>query len=139
TATPAQIMNELLASDIRAPSETLRRDEERAQSAARRCGTTPHHLIRVVRGDLDWITLKALEKDRNRRYASVAELAADVRRHLSNEPVLASPPSAVYRLRKFWERHRVAVASAAGLFLATGAFGVVMALQAREPARERDA
>ena len=137
-ATPAQIMNELLSSEIRAPSESLRRDAERATQAAARCSTTPRHLVHAVRGDLDWITLKALEKDRNRRYASVAELAADVRRHLDDEPVLAGPPSAVYRIRKFIARNRVAAAAAAGLFIAALAFGAIMALQARALARERD-
>ena len=138
TATPAQIMNELLACDIRAPSETLRRDAARAAEAAARCGTSPRHLINAVRGDLDWIVLKTLEKDRNRRYASVAGLAADVHRHLANEAVLAGPPSAAYRLKKFVARHRVGVAVAAGLFVAAIAFGAIMALQARELARERD-
>jgi non-specific serine/threonine protein kinase/serine/threonine-protein kinase len=138
TATPAQIMNELLACDIRAPSLTLGRDADRAAEAAAHCSTTPRHLISAVRGDLDWIVLKALEKDRNHRYASVAELASDVRRHLANEPVLAGPPSAVYRLKKFVARHRVGVAATAGLFIATVAFGAIMALQARQLARERD-
>ena len=138
TATPAQIMNELLASDIRAPSEALRRDPARAAETAAQCATTPRHLIHAVRGDLDWIVLKTLEKDRNRRYASVAGLAADVRRHLANEPVLAGPPSTVYRLRKFVTRHRVGVAAAASLFVAAIAFGAIMALQAQELARERD-
>jgi non-specific serine/threonine protein kinase/serine/threonine-protein kinase len=139
TATPAQIMNELLACDIRAPSEALRRDATRAAEAAAQCATTPRHLMHAVRGDLDWIVLKTLEKDRNRRYASVAGLAADVRRHLANEPVLAGPPSAVYRLKKFVARHRVGVAATAGLFIAAIAFGAIMALQAQELARERDA
>jgi non-specific serine/threonine protein kinase/serine/threonine-protein kinase len=138
TATPAQIMNELLACDIRAPSETLRRDAARAAEAAVRCGTSPRHLINAVRGDLDWIVLKTLEKDRNRRYASVAGLAADVRRHLANAGVLAGPPSAAYRLKKFAARHRVGVAVAGGLFIAAIAFGAIMAFQARELARQRD-
>ena len=138
TATPAQIMHELLACDIRAPSETLRRDSARAAEAAARCATTPRHLINAVRGDLDWIVLKTLEKERNRRYASVAGLAADVRRHLANQAVLAGPPSAAYRLRKFVARHRVPVALAAGLFVAAIAFGAIMAFQAQELARERD-
>jgi non-specific serine/threonine protein kinase/serine/threonine-protein kinase len=138
TSTPAQLISEVLATEIRVPSETLRRDPERAAKAAAQCASSPRHLIHSVRGDLDWITLKALEKDRNRRYASVAELAADVRRHLASEPVLAGPPSAAYRLKKFVLRHRVAVAAAAGLFIATVAFGAVMAFQARELARERD-
>jgi non-specific serine/threonine protein kinase/serine/threonine-protein kinase len=139
TSTPVQVVNEVLASEIRAPGEALRRDRERAGIAAEQCAMTPRQLIGAVRGELDWIVLKALEKDRSRRYASVAELAADLRRHLANEPVLAGPPSAAYRLKKFIARHRVGVAAAAGLFLATIGFGAAMAWQARELARERDA
>jgi eukaryotic-like serine/threonine-protein kinase len=138
TATPAEVMRELLASDVRAPSQTLRRDAGRAAEAAARLGTSARQVASALRGDLDWITLKALEKDRKRRYASVAELAADLRRHLAREPVLAGPPSRVYRMRKFVSRHRVVVAAGAALFIATAGFGTFMAIQARELARERD-
>ncbi|HEU4517669.1 MAG TPA: serine/threonine-protein kinase, partial [Steroidobacteraceae bacterium] len=82
TATPAQIRHELLASDIRAPSEVLRREPARSAAMAAQCATTPRSLLRAVRGDLDWIVLKALEKDRNQRYPSVSGFAADVQRHL---------------------------------------------------------
>jgi len=71
-----------------------------------------------LRGDLDWITMKAMEKDRTRRYSSASELAADIRRHMNNEPVLASPPGAAYRVRKFIRRHRLGVAAAAAVGLA---------------------
>ncbi len=74
-------------------------------------------LSRALRGDLDWIVMKALEKDRERRYASAAEMADDVGRHLANEPVLASPPSRIYRMRKFVRRNRLAVGSAVVLSL----------------------
>jgi eukaryotic-like serine/threonine-protein kinase len=73
---------------------------------------------RELRGDLDWITLRALEKDRTRRYQSPSELAADITRHLKHEPVLASPPSTAYRVRKFVRRHRLGVAAAAVVALA---------------------
>ena len=66
-------------------------------------------LQRALRGDLDWITLKAIRKERSERYASAAELAADLERHLADEPVLAGPPSRVYRLRKFVRKHRLPV------------------------------
>jgi tetratricopeptide (TPR) repeat protein len=62
-----------------------------------------------LRGDLDWITLKALEKDRERRYASASELSDDLRRYLHHEPVIASPPSALYKMRKFVRRNRIGV------------------------------
>jgi non-specific serine/threonine protein kinase/serine/threonine-protein kinase len=95
-------------------------------------------LERELRGDLDWITMKALEKDRTRRYGSPSELAADIRRHLCHEPVVASPPSAVYRVGKFVRRHRVGVvvgALALGLLVA---FAAAMTVQSVRIARERD-
>jgi tetratricopeptide (TPR) repeat protein len=70
---------------------------------------SPDSLQKLVRGDLDWIVMKSLEKDRTRRYDTVVELAADVQRHLSNEPVQAAAPSVSYRLRKFVRRNRVGV------------------------------
>jgi serine/threonine-protein kinase len=66
-------------------------------------------LSRSVRGDLDWIIMKAMEKDRTRRYQAASELADDIERHLGNLPVLAGPPSTLYRMRKFIRRHRVGV------------------------------
>lgn len=78
-------------------------------------GTDPLGLARELRGDLDWITLKALEKDRTRRYQSASELAADIRRHLADEPVVAGPPGLGYRLGKAIRRHRLLFASAAAV------------------------
>ena len=71
--------------------------------------TDPASLRRLVDGDLTWITMKALEKVRERRYASVAELAADIQRHIEDRPVLASSPGGLYRAHKFFRRHRPAV------------------------------
>jgi len=76
---------------------------------AKRRQTNPDALRKAVRGDLDWVVMKTLEKDRNRRYDSVSEFAADIKRYLKNEPVLAGPPSALYRIRKFIQRRRVLV------------------------------
>ncbi len=70
----------------------------------------PAQLCKIVRGDLDWVVMRALEKDRTRRYETANELARDIERHLTDEPVVAGPPSAVYRLRKFIRRNRTAVA-----------------------------
>ena len=81
-------------------------------------------LVRELRGDLDWITLKALEKDRLRRYVSAAELAEDVRRHMRDEPVIAGPPDLMYKVRKFVRRHRASVVFSTALALALMA-GVV--------------
>lgn len=95
------------------------------QVAARR-QTDPASLRRLVDGDLNSITMKALEKARERRYASVSDLAADILRHMEDRPVLASPPGRVYRSRKFLRRHRLAaVGTGAGvLFLALSAWSL---------------
>jgi formylglycine-generating enzyme required for sulfatase activity len=84
--------------------------------AARR-GVSPARLYREVRGDLEWIVLQALAPEREQRYAGVSELAADLRRHLADEPVVAGPPTLRYVLGKFLRRHRALVAGGA-LFLA---------------------
>jgi WD40 repeat protein/serine/threonine protein kinase len=86
-------------------------------------------LVRRLRGDLEWITTRALEKDPARRYASASELAADVRRHVANEAIVAGPPSAAYRLRKAIQRHRAAFAAATLVFAAVIAGGVVATTQ----------
>jgi serine/threonine protein kinase len=82
----------------------------------------PKRLSKLIRGELDWIVMKALEKDRNRRYETASAFAADVQRYLNDEPVLACPPSLGYRLRKFGKRNKVAlvVASVVALALLAG-------------------
>ncbi len=95
-------------------------------------------LYRHVRGELDWITIKALERERSRRYASCSEFAADLRRYLEDQPVLAGPPSTRYRLSKFVRRHRFgAGVTATGIALLL-AFAITMAIQARQIALQRD-
>src|SRR5690349_10941481 len=79
-------------------------------------GTEPAKLTKLLRGELDWIVMKALDKDRGRRYETASGLAADVLRYLQHEPVHAHPASAAYRLRKFSSRHKGPVL-AATLFL----------------------
>jgi serine/threonine protein kinase/predicted Zn-dependent protease len=87
-----------------------------ATDIAARRQTDPASLRRLVDGDLNWITMKAVEKVRERRYASVAELAADIQRYIEHRPVLASLPGRLYRARKFLRRHRpVVLGTAAGL------------------------
>ena len=81
-------------------------------SIAANRGVDPERLKRELRGDLDWIVMKALEKDRTRRYETANGFGADVLRHLASEPVLAAPPSRSYRLRKFVRKHRVGVIAA---------------------------
>src|SRR5215471_5671211 len=79
-------------------------------TVARHHAAEPPKLINLLRGDLDWIVMKALEKDRTRRYDTASGMATDVERFLQNEPVLARPPSQLYRLRKFARRNRAAFA-----------------------------
>jgi serine/threonine protein kinase/Flp pilus assembly protein TadD len=76
-------------------------------------GSDPRRLSQLVRGELDWIVMKCLEKDRSRRYESAGALAADVERNLRDEPVQACPPTALYRVRKFARRNKRALATAA--------------------------
>src|SRR5258707_14879667 len=87
-----------------------------ATDIAARRQTDPGTLRRLVDGDLNSITMKALEKARERRYASVSDFAADIQRHLEDRPVLASPPGRVYRTRKFLRRQSLAaLGTAAGV------------------------
>jgi WD40 repeat protein/serine/threonine protein kinase len=88
------------------------------RTTAQHCRTEPVKLIHFVRGDLDWIVMKCLEKDRARRYETANGLAADLKRHLDNEPVVARPPSAAYRLQKAWRRNKVAFTAAAAVVAA---------------------
>jgi tetratricopeptide (TPR) repeat protein len=99
-------------------------------------------LQRELRGDLDWIMMKAMAKDRTRRYSSASELAVDIERHLKNEPVLASPPSTSYRIQKFVRRHKAGVAATMlvttaillGATLAT--IGMIQASRERDRAQQ---
>ncbi len=114
------------------------------QSVAEFRHTDPKSLIRELRGDLDWIVMKAMEKERARRYETANGLAMDIERHLQEEPVLARPPSAAYRLSKFVARNRSGVVAAAivAIALAGGAVaatvGMVRATRA-EAATAREA
>jgi tetratricopeptide (TPR) repeat protein len=96
------------------PSTRLSTSDELPSVAANR-GLDPKKLSGLVRGELDWIVMKALEKDRNRRYETANGFAQDVQRYLADEPVLACPPSAVYRFRKFVRRNRGRLVFAAGI------------------------
>jgi non-specific serine/threonine protein kinase/serine/threonine-protein kinase len=120
------------------PSVRLSGLGEQSTAAAENRRIEPSTLARQLHGDLDWITMKALEKDRTRRYSSPGELAADIDRHLRNEPVLAGPPSARYRVRKFVRRHTLGVAAGAFMMLALmlGVVGITVGLiRARQAER----
>jgi eukaryotic-like serine/threonine-protein kinase len=120
------------------PSTKLSTLGNDAANAANNRRTDPGALRHQLEGDLDAITMKALEKERDRRYSTPAEFAQDTGRHLRNEPVVARPASTAYRLRKYIKRHRVGVGLAAGLAALLVAFAVAMGVQARRIALERD-
>jgi tetratricopeptide (TPR) repeat protein len=101
-----------------------------AADVARRRNLDAAALRKRLRGDLDWIVMKALEKERGRRYATAAAFADDVRRHLRREPVQAGPPGAAYRVRKFLARNRAGTASAAAIVVALLA-GIVAVAHAK--------
>ncbi|MGC2172659.1 MAG: serine/threonine-protein kinase [Candidatus Sulfotelmatobacter sp.] len=119
------------------PSTKVSTDRDTSNATAAARGTEPRQLVSLLRGDLDWITMKAVEKDRARRYGTPSELTADIRRYLNHEPVAARPASAGYRFRKYTRRHRVGVAVAAGLVLLLAAFSILQAVQLRRITRER--
>ena len=104
---------------------------------ARRHRTDPHSLRRELQGDLDWIVLRAMEKDRTRRYETASELASEIERHLNDEPVAARPPSTTYRVGKLIRRHRVFAAAAVSTLtailigLAAATYGFFRANQQR--------
>jgi serine/threonine protein kinase len=126
------------------PSVRLSTSGDMASITATR-RTDPAKLVRLLRGDLDWIVMKCLEKDRSRRYESAGALARDLERYLAGEPVLARPPSTSYRLGKFVQRHRAAVLAgvtvAAALVAGTVVAGwqAVVATQAKQKALEKEA
>jgi len=132
------MLRQIRESEAPRPSAKLAALCAGSQDPALARGERPASLLRQLRGDLDWITLKAIEKDRGRRYSSVSELGADIRRHLADQPVLAGPPSATYRARKFIRRHRLAVAIAGATAVAVIALTANIVVQARRVARERD-
>jgi eukaryotic-like serine/threonine-protein kinase len=133
-----EVLRQLREQDPPRPSTKVRLEKESSRAIAESRGMEPAHLASLLHGDLDWITMKALEKDRARRYGSPSELAADVYRYLRNEPVVARPASAGYQLRKYVLRHRIAVGVTAGLALLLVGFGIVQAAQLRRITRERD-
>jgi eukaryotic-like serine/threonine-protein kinase len=121
------------------PSTKLSAAEALPTLSANR-GTEPRALTGLLRSELDWLVMKALEKDRSRRYEAAMAFAADVRRYLDGEAVQAHPPSAGYRLRKFARRHRGRVMAAAAVLLAlvVGMAGMTAGLVRATRAAERE-
>ena len=110
-----------------------------AERVARARHTEPRRLGVLIRGDLDWIVMKALEKDRTRRYETANGFAADIERYLKSEPTLASPPSAAYRLRKFIRRNKggVVAASLVATALVVGMLGTTWGMTRAIAEQER--
>jgi non-specific serine/threonine protein kinase/serine/threonine-protein kinase len=107
-----ETLRRLSDEDPRRPSARARSHARSGEIAAKR-RSDPIRFVRQLRGELDWIVMKALEKDRTRRYETVSALASDLERYLAGAPVEAGPPSATYRARKFVTRHRLGFATGA--------------------------
>lgn len=106
---------------------------------ARSRSTAPEQLVKEVRGELDWLVMKALEKDRARRYETPSSLAEDIGRYLDGQPIHAAPPSAAYRMRKFVRKHRGPVMASAALIglMAAGIIGTGWGLVREKAANEK--
>ncbi|HVT15063.1 MAG TPA: serine/threonine-protein kinase [Thermoanaerobaculia bacterium] len=132
-----EVLQRVAAGDFEPPSAAVAKlaPAERARLAGLR-RVDARSLARALRGDLDAIVLRAMARDRDARYASAAELAADLRRHLDEQPVLATPAGMAYRVRKFVRRHRAAVAGATLTAIALVAGFVARSLEARRAGQE---
>ncbi|MCB9843630.1 MAG: serine/threonine protein kinase [Phycisphaeraceae bacterium] len=131
----AEIQRIIRETDPPRPSTRLTASGESAADLTRSRLTDPRSLTHVLRGELDWVVMKCLEKDRARRYETPSALAGDLRRYLADEPVSARPPSNAYRLRKFVRRRRLEVGAGLVVLVALSA-GLTIALwQAREAQR----
>src|SRR5215471_15531027 len=107
-------------------------------SEAEARNTHPKQLAVLLRGDLDWITMKALEKDRERRYATPSAVAADIENHLENRPVAARPASLSYRAQKYVRRHAAAVVLTGATLMLLAVFAVIQAAELRRTTRALD-
>jgi len=137
-SSPQEIVQKLREVDPPRPSTRIRSLGDESKTLAAHRKIEPRAFAHRLVGELDWITMKALEKERSRRYGSATELSADIQRHLKNEPVLAGPPSATYRAKKFVLRHRFGIAIGAILLVFLVVFATTVAIQARRIAKERD-
>jgi len=115
-----------------------KQDPATSTEVARKRQTEPQTLAKQLRGELDSIALKALEKDRSRRYASASEFESDIKRYLQNEPVLAVPPSVAYRARKFSRRHRAGLLMLSAFVLVLVAAAAISIRQSIVARRQRD-
>ena len=138
SAAPAELQRILREVEPPTPSARIARSGEGLAILSAKRRTEPFRLGSLVRGELDWIAMKAMEKNRERRYETASELALDVQRYLSGEAVLAAPPSSAYRFKKLLRRNRVLV-SAGGAVAGALLVGMVAAAwQAHVAGQERD-
>lgn len=139
SATYAEIQRTIREKEPPRPSTRLSQATLDASTVAAHRQSDPRRLVAALRGELDWIVMKAIEKDRSRRYQTASELALDIERFLTSQPVIAAPPSTVYRMSKFIRRNRGVVAAAAivGVALVLGVVGTSVGLI--EARRERRA
>jgi eukaryotic-like serine/threonine-protein kinase len=129
STSPAELIRAIREREASKPSTSVRGPGATATEVAQRRRTDPRRLARRLRGDLDWIVLKSLDKEPARRYQSAAELALDIQRHVAGEPVSAGPPSAVYRFRKLVRRHRLLFAATTAVFAALLVGAIVSTMQ----------
>lgn len=134
----AEIQRIIREVDPPKPSTRLSSLGDNSTQVARMRRTEVHALSRLLRDDLDWVVMKCLEKDRNRRYDTANGLAMEIQRYLSHQPVLAGPPTAAYRLRKFLRRNKGPVLAVAAIVLALAAGVVATGLMYRRAIVERD-
>ena len=133
-----EVLRHLRETDAEPPSTRVGKSRDSSTARAEARGTETGPLVTSLRGDLDWITMKALEKDRERRYGTPSALASDVERYLENRPVEARRASTVYRVRKYVRRHAVGAAVASGALALFFVFAVTQSVELRRITRERD-
>ncbi len=133
-----EVLRQLRETDPQRPSTRVSANRDTSTERAEARGTEPGQLVTLLKGDLDWITLKALEKDRERRYGTPSAFGTDLERYLENRPVEARPASTVYRLRKYVRRHEVGVGVASGAAVVLIAVAVMQTTELRRTTRERD-
>jgi eukaryotic-like serine/threonine-protein kinase len=133
-----KVLRQLREEDPIRPSTKVSGNRQTSSAVAEKRQADVQHLVGSLRGDLDWITMKAIERDRTRRYGTPSELAADIERYLHDQPVEARPASLAYRTKKYIQRHKFGVAAISAVALLLIAFAAFQAIQLRRVTRERD-
>jgi len=135
---PEVVLRQLREEDPPRPSTKVSVNRDNSTSKAQARNTERKQLVALLRGDLDWIVMKALDKDREHRYATPSALVTDIENYLSNRPVTARAANLRYRLRKYVLRHAVGVAVVSGILALLVAFAATQAVELRRITRERD-